>query len=123
MPPTAPPTLKCPDGPSDTGAYRLSWSGPESAMFRLVEDGTTLYEGPDLASTVTGRRQGERKYTVGVVDAQGQVAAWSSPCVVATAPPSLGAAFGLLGLGFVVFVATVVAVVRGHRAHRRGEIG
>ena len=119
----AAPTLKCPDGPSDTGAYRLSWTGPEAATFRLTEDGVTLYAGPDLATTVTGRREGEREYKVGVVDAQGQVGAWSTACVVATAPPSLGAAFGLLGVGFVVFVATFVAVIRGHRAHRRGEIG
>ena len=34
-------------------------------------------------------------------------------------PPSLGLAFGLFGLGFVVFAATLALLLAGHRAVSR----
>jgi hypothetical protein len=122
-----PPVLTCPEAPSDTGAYRLSWKGPKGVRYRLTEDGEILYQGPDVASTVSGREEGSYTYRVGLIDeapeATGRVAAWSEPCRVEVAPPSLPLAFGLLGMGFVVFLFVLVIIVRGHRAHRRGELG
>ena len=104
--------------------------GAAQPTYRLVEgtlhDGAlvatkTLYEGPDLASTVTGRAEGTYAYQVAVVGAAGP--RWSASCHVEVAPPSLGLAFGLMAIGLLVVLATITLIVRGHRAHRRGEIG
>lgn len=70
-----------------------------------------------MASTVTGRKAGTYVYRVGVDGA------WSTPCRVEVDPPSLGLALGLFGLGFTVFLAVLWVIIRGHRAHRRGERG
>jgi hypothetical protein len=119
--------ISCPDGPSETGAYRLSWSGPEGATFRLVETSLSasspaervLYEGNDDASTVSGRPEGLYRYKVGIVE----VRAWSESCTLRVEPPSMHLAITLFGIGFAVVAATVLTILFGHRAHRRGEIG
>jgi hypothetical protein len=119
-------SLDCPPSPNDIGAFRLSWRGPQNGLFRLTEEGPAgrliLYEGEDRASTVTGRRAGDYAYRVGVLDGA-EFTRWSDPCFVTVKPPSLGAAFALFGVGLFVTLATAWLVVRGHRAHRRGEIG
>jgi hypothetical protein len=118
------PTLSCPETPSDTGAYRISWNGPDGANYRLEENGNILYEGPELASTVTGRKEGTYSYRVGVVEKSNpEVGLWSSPCKVTVSPPPLWLAFTLLGLGLTVFIAILAIIIRGHRAHRRGKLG
>lgn len=128
----ADPELSCPpgadtlDGASKSGDYTLRWTGDDGAVFRLVErtpDGEhTLYEGPDFGSTVTGRTEGRYDYHVGVVQ-DGTVTRWSESCGVVVAPYPLSVAFAFFGFGLVVTIATVTLIVRGHRAHKRGEIG
>lgn len=113
----------CPTSANDTGAYKLEWRGAgESATYRLVERDASgervIYEGPDLASTVTGRAEGVHGYRLEVV---GGTAA--ATCEVEVSPPPLSLAFGLFGLGLVICLATVGLIVRGHRRHRRGELG
>lgn len=111
-------TLRCPETNQD-GAFRLAWEGGgKGAVYRLLEDGALLYEGRDLASTVTGRHEGVYAYELALQD--GVVGA---RCEVAVRPHSLADAFGLFALGAVVFVSTLVAIVHGHRAHRAGRIG
>lgn len=112
----------CPQAPNNTGAYRIAWKGPAGPTYRLEENGQVIYEGPHLASTVTGNQEGAYVYQVGVVDGP-HAGAWSPPCPVAVSPPSLSLAFGLFGMGLLVFLSVLVVVVRGHRAHRRGELG
>lgn len=122
--------ILCPDGPSGTGAYRIAWDGPDGATFRLVETELSasaprerlLYEGPDGASTVSGRAEGLYRYKVGIVE-NDQVHAWSEACEVHVEPPSMHMAVTLFGVGFAVVLATVMTILFGHRAHRRGEIG
>ena len=117
--------LDCPAGANDTGAFRLSWQGPAEASYRLTEtDGggrRVVYEGPDVASTVTGRPAGVYGYRLEVLGSgtPGDFAA----CTVEVAPPSLSLALALFGLGLAVCAATVVLIARGHRRHRRGELG
>lgn len=118
--------LSCPATPSDTGAYRLSWNGPAGAEYRLTEnagDGSRIvYEGPDTASTVTGRGEGDYTYRLEVL-APGGAPGGSASCSVEVAPPSLSLAFGLFGLGLFICLATITLITRGHRRHRRGELG
>ncbi len=118
--------LSCPAAANDTGAYRLSWEGPEGAEYRLTEsagDGSRIvYEGPDTASTVTGRDEGTYTYRLEVL-APGGTPGSSTSCTVDVAPPALSLAFGLFGLGLVICLATVTLITRGHRRHRRGELG
>ena len=118
--------LTCPERPSDTGAYRLSWQGPDGAEYRLTEDsGSALrvvYEGPDLATTVTGRQADVYRYRLEVLASRGAEGE-STLCSVAVAPPSRTLAFGLFGVGLTICLATVVLITRGHRKHRRGELG
>lgn len=126
-------TITCPvgaatlEGASRSGDYQIVWDGPAGATFRLIEsaDPTAspqiLYEGPQRASTVTGRAQGDFFYQVGLVEA-GAVTQWSEHCEVKVRPYPLGVAFTFFGLGLTVTLATVLVVVLGHRAHRRGEL-
>lgn len=114
--------LDCPEAASDTGAYRLSWDGPDEARFRLEENGDVLYEGGDRATTVSGREASDYVYRVGVLH-EGEVGAWSDTCRVSVEPPSLALAFSLFGVGFLVFASVLVVILRGHRAHRRGALG
>jgi len=116
-------TLSCPSAPSDTGAYRLSWTGLDAHTYRLEENGELLYQGSEQATTVSGRPAGDYEYRVGVATGAGAVEDWSDPCHVVVAPPSLELAFLLFSLGFLAFAAVLVVIVRGHRAHKRGELG
>lgn len=104
--------LVCPSGPSDTGAFRISWSGSEGRDVRLEENETLLYAGPDEATTVSGRPEGEYSYRIGYGDS-GEV--WADSCRVAVSPPPLSLAFSLFGVGLIVFLSLLVVVVRGHR--------
>jgi len=115
-----PPTLRCPGSTSDTGAYRIEWSGADGGVVRVEENGEVLYEGRQDATTVSGRLRGEYTYRIGALEA-GEVQ-WVDSCTVNVSPPSLGLAFFLFGVGLTVFASLLVAVVRGHRAHRRGEL-
>jgi hypothetical protein len=132
--------LTCPGGEgastSETGAFVIRWNGAIGARFRLVEasseaavpDGQVLYEGPQLASTVTGRPQGEYWYGVAELapDAAGGEAAvtrWSEACHVRVEPYPLEIAGLFFAFGLAVSAATIALVVRGHRAHRRGLLG
>jgi hypothetical protein len=117
------PSIQCPQGTNNTGAYRISWKGPDGALYRLEENGKLLYQGPHTASTVTGRQAGVYDYRVGVLsDNAQQVQTWSEPCQVDVSPPSLALALTLFSLGLIVFLSTLILIVRGHRKHRREEL-
>lgn len=108
--------LDCPDAPNDTGAYRIAWTAPDGAEVTLAEDGAKIYEGPDAATTVSGRREGTYAYTLAAGDAE-------ASCTVQVAPPSMGLTVALFAVGFFISASTIAFVVRGHRMHRRGVIG
>jgi hypothetical protein len=111
--------LDCPDS-SDTGAYRIAWNGADGTAVRLEENGSPLYEGADSATTVSGRPAGEYTYRIGLMESS--ETAWTDSCTTTVTPPSLTLALVLFGVGMFVFASLVVVVVRGHRAHRRGEL-
>jgi len=111
------PHLECPGGPDNDGAYALRWDGA-GTHWQLQENGLVLYDGPDTGTTVTGRPAGTYEYRAAMVKDDGAVGAWSAPCVVHVEPPSLALAFGLAGIGAVVFIATITMLRIGDRRAR-----
>lgn len=108
------PTLHCPSTPSETGAFQLSWDGPEGARYVLTEDGAVIYEGLDTATALSGRPQGSYEYALRV---DGEVAV--ATCTVEVNPPSLELAAGFFGVGAVVFLTTLIFIMLGHRGRFR----
>lgn len=116
------PELNCPTGSSDTGAYQLSWAGPDGATYRLQEGDSVIYEGLARATTVSGREQGDYTYKVGVRQRDGDGLLWSDPCVVQVQPPAISTALILFIVGLGVFLATLTVIIRGHRAREGKDI-
>ena len=122
----------CPEGsstaeePNRDGAYRIAWQAADGVVTRLVETRgdavTVLYEGEDRATTVTGRPEGDYLYQVSEVR-DGLALTPSEGCRVVVRPYPLPVAFAFFGAGLLVTLFTVLLVVRGHAAHRRGELG
>lgn len=112
------------------GYYTLSWSadegGNEPPVFQLVESRSrafeqskVIYEGIDLATTMSGVPDGTYHYRVRVVsEGGGEPASWSNVHTVVVDHHSLGRAFAFLAIGLVVFSATVAMIVAGHRTER-----
>ncbi|MEQ9324400.1 MAG: hypothetical protein RIF41_34875 [Polyangiaceae bacterium] len=114
------------EGANRSGAYRIAWDAPEGVVTRLTETSargvTTLYEGPDHATTITGRGGGDYHYQVAQVR-DGLAREASSGCRVLVRPYPIEVALGFFGVGLTVTLLTVALVVVGHRAHKRGDIG
>ncbi|MDT8383137.1 MAG: fibronectin type III domain-containing protein [Gammaproteobacteria bacterium] len=118
------------------GYYRLSWetasSEVESVTAPLKEsiwtpvwelqeatqadfrDAVTAYRGPDSATVFSGKPDGARHYRLRSVAPQ--ASPWSDTVSVRVTHHSLSRALLFLSLGIVVFVATVVLIVRGPEA-------
>lgn len=73
----------------------------------------TIYTGPDRATLISGQADGSRVYRAGALGADGRVTAWSEPVTVKVAHHPLGRALGFFALGAVVFVATLLLIIRG----------
>lgn len=106
---------------SDTGSYQLTWSaeGPRAVTVQEAtradfSDASTLYRGGDGATVVSGRFDGVYHYR-----ARRGAGPWSDPIEVTVAHHSLTEAFAYLGVGAIVFLATVALILGGHRRHRR----
>lgn len=121
------------------GYYSLSWRHPRnsgSSLDFLVEESTdedfesaqTIYIGPDLATFISGKRNGTLYYRVKArpetsadagADAGANAGAWSpwsDPLAVTTAHHSRARAFAFLGVGALVFLATIALIVAGNRS-------
>lgn len=77
-------------------------------------EGTMLYEGPDRGTVVTGLPEGDYFYRVREMSASGVASEWSSPLTVRVDYPGRGGVTLLMGLGLVVFLATLTAIAMGH---------
>ena len=108
------------------GYYRLTWeNGPDASAFQLQESRSAeftqakvIYQGGDLASVISGRSNGEYHYRIRQVDEEGSpVSAWSESLQVTVEHHPLGRAFVFFTIGLVVFVITLVAIMRGSRKH------
>ncbi len=101
------------------GYYRLSWALDGAAatlpVFELQEslkadfaDPATVYRGPDEASVMSGRGDGEYWYRVRAADGD-----WSEPVNVVVRHHPLSRALGFFAVGALVFLAILVVIVRG----------
>ena len=121
--------LQVPSLSSDTeiataGFYRLSWQTDGITQVELQEadnpdfaDASIDYQGPDDASVVSGKPNGTWYYRARVIGDQ-QAGPWSTAVKVTVAHHPLYRAFMFFGLGVVVFVATLLLVVRGAERER-----
>ena len=80
-------------------------------------DASIDYQGPDDASVVSGKPNGTWYYRARVIGDQ-QAGPWSTAVKVTVAHHPLSRAFMFFGLGVVVFVATLLLVVRGAERER-----
>lgn len=108
-----------PDTVSEDGVVALGWSdaGAPGDEFELQQasdpgfsDVKTRYEGPDRGSVITGLAEGEYFFRVRTAGA----GAWSPPVKVTVKYMGMGLVWTLMGVGIVVFIATVGAILRGH---------
>ena len=116
------PTLKSDSNESSAGYYQLHWTNNHTGDFILQEsskpdfsNAELLYQGPDTATLVSGRKNGTYYYRVRSADAENE---WSNPVRVNVTHHPLSRAFMFFSLGALVFVATLTMVIRGNLAHR-----
>ena len=108
---------------ASAGFYRLEWHWSAVATepggeFELQEstrpdfsDAAPLYRGPDLATVISGRRDGRRYYRV---RAQPQ-AGWSNTVQVTTAHHPLSRALAFFAAGTLVFALTLAMILYGSK--------
>lgn len=115
-----PPTfVDPPAGPLNDGYVQLRWTSGDEAVeawvVQLEEAGDPefavpllRYEGPQVASFVSGLPAGRHYYRLRArVGADGPWSAWSAPLVVEILPHSLALAWTLFGLGATLVVSIV----------------
>jgi hypothetical protein len=126
----APPLAAAPALQSDSelataGYYRLSWQSNVAADFVLEEatnstfsQATTLYQGPDTATLISGRSDGTYYYRIRNVQDDIETA-WSNVTKVEVTHHPLSRAFMFFVLGATVFIATLIVVILGSKAHNQ----
>ncbi|TNE52642.1 MAG: fibronectin type III domain-containing protein [Bacteroidetes bacterium] len=114
---------------SKSGYIKLSWQwdapgdSAGSTVFELQQADNpafdrvaTIYRGPDLASFLSGLRNGVYYYRVRALAASGALPGeWSAPVQLQVEHHPLSLAISLFVIGAIVFSLTVVIVVRGAR--------
>lgn len=127
------PELNVDNRVATAGYYRLEWHMPArtespNLLYELQEsldshfhDASLSYQGPDLATVMSGRADGMRYYRVRAIRADRPVSQWSKTVSVETRHHSLSRAFGFFAVGAIVFVLTLVLVLRGGRHQREGD--
>ena len=124
------PELQTDSGKPSAGYYRLTWDGQDAGnlQFQLQESRSegfspaqVIYEGPDRATLLSGRRDGDYYYRVRLRPPQGDASPWSEVVKVSVEHHSLGRAFLYFGIGAGVFVATAGLIIAGTLKSRKRE--
>jgi hypothetical protein len=113
------------------GYYQLTWSWPHApadTTYSLIEfnsssshpNGHEIYAGPDLASVISGKRNGSYRYVVRAIGADDEVLALSNPLKIVVAHHSLARAWIIFTLGALVFISILVVVRVESVRHQRG---
>jgi hypothetical protein len=104
---------------STTGTFSLSWEDAEGVRYELIEEGgqrdpRIVYRGTDTARVMTGMPNGSYSYRVRALLSGGS-SPWSQPVGVTVAHHPLTRALGFFAVGLLVFLATLVLILRGER--------
>lgn len=107
-----------------SGFFKLSWAveSRKDVKFKIEESTDPAfdkykikYEGPDLATFISGLPNGEYYYRVRAISRKdGQKSGWSKTLDVTVEHHSLKLAISLLILGAIVFIATTSLVLYGN---------
>lgn len=107
---------------STAGYFRLSWQQEQRTGYQLQQarnsdfsDAHDIYRGEDSATVISGLADGHYFYRVRNPSANG----WSETVEVEVKHHPLSRAFGFFALGAVMFVATLVVLLKGARSTRR----
>jgi hypothetical protein len=107
---------------ASAGFFQLSWK-TDAQRVELQEatnpgfrNAKTFYIGPDRASVISGKPNGSWYYRVRALDPE--QGGWSEPVTVLVDHHDLSRALMFLFVGVIVFVATVVMILRGGRAEK-----
>lgn len=108
-----------------SGFYRLQWQWqgvpPASfVQFELQEsaaddfqDSVAFYRGPDLASVVSGKGDGQLFYRINALDADNRILATSNTVQVQVEHHPLSRALLFFGMGALVFFFTLIVILNG----------
>lgn len=107
---------------SSDGSVRLSWSVPAGGSVDVQRDSqpafsspTTLYQGADGASVITGLNDGEYYFRARYESADGHLSDWSDTVAVTVRHHSLTRAAVFFAVGAVVFLSTLLLIVTAAR--------
>lgn len=108
---------------SNSGHIKVTWASvnAENVIYVLevspskdFQTSQQIYEGPDLASFISGLANGTYYYRIRAVDkSNNTVSAWSDPVQLTVEHHSIHLAFTLAGIGTFVFLLTAFVVIRG----------
>lgn len=111
---------------TSSGSIKLTWRSQSSdpsdanvefelqrATDRSFTDAHTYYRGPDLATYISGLANGNYYYRIREIRGAQPFSAWSVPVEVIVEHHTLNLAFTLFGIGAVVFLLTLIVVLRG----------
>jgi hypothetical protein len=119
------PALESDTAVATAGFYRLQWEpAAVGGGYELQEstrtdfsDARMLYVGPDLATVLSGKPDGDYYYRIRGLAADAR-SPWSTPVHVQVRAHPLGRALTFFALGALVFVATVALILRGEMRFR-----
>lgn len=121
----AAPELQSDSDIASAGYYRLSWKSDISVDFILQESKdpafsqpTTLYQGPDTATLVSGRSDGTYYYRIRSSEDDTETG-WSNTAKVEVNHHPLSRAFMFFALGAIVFIATLSVVILGSKSYKQ----
>lgn len=103
---------------SSEGVVALAWKADLDEVGQSFEveqefsgERTIRYSGEDLGTVLTGLPEGDFRFRVRGLEPVGD---WSEPVMVKVKFMERGKVFLLMGLGFVVFFATIGTLLAGH---------
>ena len=104
----------------------MTWQAEQPASFQLQEaasadfaNSRTIYAGPDLASALSGRHNGDYFYRIRRVGEDGSHGPWSNVVKVRVQHHPLSRAFLFFLAGAVVFLAILGTIIYGSRTKHR----
>ncbi len=117
---------------SNSGYIRLEWSSPSggNVIYELEEAPSAefsnpqrIYEGPDLASFISGLPNGTYHYRVRAVNqSEETTSAWSEPVQLTVEHHPVSLALTLAALGALVFLLTAFVVIKGVRTQKTAKL-